>query len=256
MLREMSGLGQPPRRRRRTYMSPEVDQLAQRAVWTIDMIFSMGRTAIIESRRRDVERLALKSISSNNAYAGAQELFAFEATPRLCKAAVDDLSQIRHAPPGRRAAAIHRWTQQWEVNTVGMREWAAHQIDEWERFDLGTNAVTVDWAPGTWLLDPLTFATRKDYLNAVASWAKEQWESCRRRNGRETRLGPQINEHCRWLARYQVSCEGFSDIARSVGKHRQSVSSAVKSVAHLLDLPLRSPTVGGRPKKKTRSRNS
>ncbi len=57
-----------------------------------------------------------------------------------------------------------------------------------------------------------------------------------------------IHEHCDWLSRYQVDGESFSAIADSVGMQRQSVTEAIKNIASLLELPLRSPTLGGRPK--------
>ena len=58
-----------------------------------------------------------------------------------------------------------------------------------------------------------------------------------------------ISEHCEWLARYQVDRESFREIADSVGVQRQSITEAIKEVALLLNLRLRPPTRGGRPKK-------
>ncbi len=57
-----------------------------------------------------------------------------------------------------------------------------------------------------------------------------------------------IHHHCEWLARYQVGHESFGAIARSVDKERQSVTEAIKAAARMLNISLRPPNVGGRPK--------
>ncbi len=48
-------------------------------------------------------------------------------------------------------------------------------------------------------------------------------------------------EHLVWLARYQLCRESFAEIARDVGKERQTVTDAVKAAAALVGLELRSP---------------
>jgi len=61
------------------------------------------------------------------------------------------------------------------------------------------------------------------------------------------------DEHARWLVRYQVLGESFTDIARSLPGHRdprrarQTVHNGVDAVAERLRLELRAPARGGNP---------
>ncbi len=55
-------------------------------------------------------------------------------------------------------------------------------------------------------------------------------------------------EHLVWLARYQLRQESFAEIARDVGKERQTVTDAVKAAAALVGLELRLPSRAGRPR--------
>ena len=214
-------------------------------------------------RRLTAQGSIAKSILINNAYLLAHRFFAEHVARRLCQAARDDLFEITSVPsvPERkRLAAVRGWTKRWHVGTVRVRQWAVGQLAIYdlvgpgERGEalaaaaIGIERHYVDRADVR-ILDPRSFATRRSYLHALQSWGQEQWHSSRLMEANETTPGHKINEHCEWLARYQVNRETFSEIARSVGMSRQSVTEATKNVALLLDLPLRSATPGGRPKK-------
>ena len=56
-------------------------------------------------------------------------------------------------------------------------------------------------------------------------------------------------DHLAWLARYHFRHESFSTIAENVCKERQTVTEAVKAAADLVGLPLREPTLAGRPRR-------
>jgi len=60
--------------------------------------------------------------------------------------------------------------------------------------------------------------------------------------------GKAAKQHYEWLARYQVAGEDFSEIGRADRKTRQAVEQAVKETAALIDLTLRDPDPGGRPR--------
>jgi hypothetical protein len=55
-------------------------------------------------------------------------------------------------------------------------------------------------------------------------------------------------EQFEWLARYQVMTEPYYAIAKSVGADVSNVRAAVRSLADLIKLPLRSPNARGRPR--------
>lgn len=208
----------------------------------------------VERHPDRIERHAPPSIDTGHAYAHVhdQEIFAMAAVRRLCYAAHDDLFQVTRVPARKRPAAIRRWSKRWHVDAVGMRAWAVAQIECWEVSGRGTMLVARVLLHGTWMtwmLDPRNFVTRKDYLKTLTEWAEEQWDSCHRMKEHRTKPGRQFSERCEWLARFQVNRETFSDIARSVGMSRQSVTEVIENVARLLDLPLRPRTPGGRPKK-------
>jgi hypothetical protein len=55
-------------------------------------------------------------------------------------------------------------------------------------------------------------------------------------------------DHFKWLIRYQVEMQSYGRIARGSGRERKSIETAVKRLAGLIELPLRSPSPPGRPK--------
>lgn len=67
---------------------------------------------------------------------------------------------------------------------------------------------------------------------------------------------PALHQHLDWLVRYQVKGEGFSEIARTAGSvsSPQAVALAVRSLAELIGLTLRTSIRGGaRPRRARRS---
>ena len=59
---------------------------------------------------------------------------------------------------------------------------------------------------------------------------------------------PALDEHLRWLARWQVKGETEYWIAKTTRKARSTVHTALQTVAQFIDLPLREPNPPGRPR--------
>ena len=191
--------------------------------------------------------IASKSLATRNAYADAQDIFVDAVVPRLPKEALDELFQVSRRPVRQRSSVIRAWARCWKVDTYGMGVWATDQTKAWQAFGPQTSVVPRGWHRRTMIFTPRFFKTKKEYLDAVMAWAKEHWDISQIDES-VGKTGYQIKEHCEWLVRYQVGGESFIAIAASVGKTRQSVTAAIKNVAHLLELQLRSRTRGGHPK--------
>ena len=194
------------------------------------------------------ERIASKSLATSNAYADAQDMFVDAAVPRLPKEALDELFQVSRRSVRQHSSVIRAWARRWKVDTYGMRVWATDQTKAWQAFGPQTSVVPRGGHRRTMIFTPRFFKTKKEYLDAVMAWAKEQWDISRHIDEGPVKRMYQIKEKCEWLARYQVGGERFTAIARSVERERQSVTEAVENMARLLELPLRSARVG-RPKK-------
>lgn len=118
-------------------------------------------------------------------------------------------------------------------------------------------AVEIAWDPVT---EPRTDA-RQRLLDELSALCREQVESfldsvedaVRERGLEDVPHHPQGQRHLRWLVRYQVDGEGFTEIAGEdlpadpKGSGRKTVASGVRQAAKLVGLTLRAPARGGRP---------
>ena len=204
--------------------------------------FSVG---VLDSSDRHIER------------EGARSLFLRELFD-ICPDASRDLTR----------RSIEDWLVTWRLTEAPwIANWADAARGVLDRMqDLGTDSVPYHGEP---YLDPLADDFPRSELTAAIAAnpleedratflrrADEHWQArvalLESLGYERTNTKPTL-DHVRWLIRYQVKGESFGAIARDgsdeSADRTKTVTDAIKNLAHLIELPLRRPSRGGRPRK-------
>jgi hypothetical protein len=169
-------------------------------------------------------------------------------------------------------AAIHDWSQHWNLETNWCRDRALQTLAQWARTDDGhplrsqwsheatsyfvpisSDARTLTFFHPGW--DP-SFGSRADaekmireaFDDHLAAYFKDL-DALAASHGMERTPEKRTMDHFVWLVRYQILGQSFDRLAKDVFVSRQTATNGVKNAARLIDLPLRKPGKPGRPSK-------
>jgi hypothetical protein len=159
------------------------------------------------------------------------------------------------------------WAARWRLASAWVYYWAANQRDFWAANGNDAESLEIVFAiPHSvfrferWKtvdepddLAPIAAQPTDESLTEFLAKAERHFKARVRYledlGYRRAQSKPRLQEHSEWFVRYQVLQHSFATVSKTVGQHSVTVRDAVREFASLVDLGLRPPTKGGRPRK-------